>query len=184
MKKVIAYFNNPLLKLPLLFGFITGILCFGFFLALYAVGVPPLGNQKSLDFGIHLIMMTAAVWYYRKRIGHGLLHLWEGLTICYLINTIAALVTGWLIYFFIAYIDPAVFSRYLDSAVNQIVADRGRLLEKLGKAEYLTLLKNIRATDPGDLITDEIVKKTLIAVIPILIISLIFRKQDYSVYNP
>jgi hypothetical protein len=35
--------------------------------------------------------------------------------------------------------------------------------------------------EPEVLITDELTKKTALAVLPVLIISLIFRKQDYSI---
>jgi hypothetical protein len=36
---------------------------------------------------------------------------------------------------------------------------------------------------PGVLLPDEMTKKTALAVLPVLIISLIFRKQDYGVYR-
>ncbi|MBC7569746.1 MAG: DUF4199 domain-containing protein, partial [Spirosoma sp.] len=37
---------------------------------------------------------------------------------------------------------------------------------------------------PGILLPDELTKKTALAVLPVLIISLIFRKQDYTILNP
>jgi len=183
MKQVLNFFYQPLMKWSLLFGALTGVLCFLYFLALYALGITPLGNKKVLDFGIHIIMMVGAVWYYRKKVGNGLLHLWEGLTICYVVNTIGAIVTGWLIYFFILYIDPSVFTRYIADMQNLITSTKGTLVKQLGQAEYETLLKGVRAIKPADLITDELSKKTVLAILPVLIICLIFRKQDYSIYK-
>lgn len=181
MNKVIDYFNHPLLKIPLLVGLVTGVMGFLYFLALYSLGIPPLGNHKSLDFGIHVITMTATVWYYRKYIGKGLLHLWEGLTICYLVNTIGALVTGWLILLFVTQIDPAVFQQYLDNSRDLLIEGQKELTKQLGPDQFKTLLNNINRIQPGDLIYDELFKKSALAVLPALVISLLFRKQDYSV---
>ena len=181
MNKVIDYFNHPLLKIPLLVGLVTGVLGFLYFLALYSLGMPPLGNHKSLDFGIHIITMTATVWYYRKYINNGMLHLWEGLTLCYLINTIGALVTGWLILFFVTQIDPAVFQQYLENSRDLLLEGQKELTKELGPGQFKTLLNNINRIQPGDLIYDELFKKSALAVLPALVISLLFRKQDYSI---
>ncbi|GAB3260539.1 hypothetical protein GCM10027347_24910 [Larkinella harenae] len=162
---------------------LAGLLCFAYFLSLYALGIMPLGNHKVLDFGFQIIMMVAAVWYYRKNIGHGFLHLWEALTICYVVNTVGALLTAWLIYLFLNYVDPSVFTQYLDEMRQLIVSTKGRLIESLGQAEYVRVLKNVDQITPETLVGDEISKKTVLAVLPVLVISLLFRKQDYSLYN-
>lgn len=181
MSRVINYFNAPFLKVPLLGGLITGVLAFLYFLALYGLGIPPLGNHKSLDFGIHVIMMVAAVWYYRKFIGQGYLHLWEGLGICYILNTVAALVTGWLIYFFLTQIDPGVFQEYVAGSRQMLIDGKADISKTLGADQFQNLLKEINNVKPGDLIIDELAKKTALAVLPVLIISLLFRRQDYNV---
>ena len=181
MKKVIDYFSHPLLRIPLLVGVLTGVLGFVYFLALYSLGIPPLGNHKSLDFGIHIITMTATVWYYRKHIGKGRLHLWERISICYLINTIAALVTGWGIYFFVTQIDPSVFQQFLDNSRALLLEGQKDIVRQLGADQFKTMLANVDRIQEGDLIYDELFKKTALAVLPVLVISMIFRKQDYSV---
>ena len=110
------FFRQPLLRIPLLAGAVTGGLVILYFLALYAFGVKSVLYVRSLrplDFGFYLIAMIGTTWYYRKYAGRGMLHLWEGLTICYVINTVGALLTGWFIYLFITQIDPGVFTQYL-----------------------------------------------------------------------
>ncbi|MBC8155242.1 MAG: DUF4199 domain-containing protein [Bacteroidetes bacterium] len=179
-----TYFSHPLLKWPLLFGLATGVLCFLYFLALYGLGVPPLGNHKSLDFGINIIMMTAAVWFYRRRVGNGMLHLWEALTICYLVNTVGALVSGWLIYFFVTQLDPDVFTRYVLNSKNLLMTGKTDIIKTLGEngpLQFQEMLDGLTNLRPGELITDELAKKSALAVLPVLIISLLFRKQDYSI---
>lgn len=181
MKRILNYFNHPLLKIPLLAGLLTGVLCFLYFLALYAIGVPPLGNIRVLDFGIHIIVMAATVWYYRKYIRHGQLHLWEGLTIGYVLNTVAALVTGWLIYLFVTQIDPGVFAEYIVNSKKLLLDGKKQLTDQFGPETFAEQWKKTINMQPSLLLPDELSKKTALAVLPVLIISLIFRKQDYSV---
>ncbi|MBD2700942.1 DUF4199 domain-containing protein [Spirosoma sp. BT702] len=181
MKSIIDYFSHPLLKIPLLAGLITGVLCFLYFLGLYALDIAPLGNIRVLDYGIHIIVMATTVWYYRKNIGQGRLHFWEGLTIGYVLNTMAALVTGWLIYLFVTQIDPGVFDEYVVNSKKLLLEGKKQLTDQFGPetfAEQWTKTINMK---PSVLIPDELTKKTALAVLPVLIISLIFRKQDYSV---
>lgn len=177
MNKVIEYFNKPLLKIPLQFGAATGIVAFLFFLGLYSLDVMPLGNKRSMDLGIFIIMMAAACWYYRKKIGGGYMHFWEALTVCYVVNTVAAFITGWLIYLFITFVDPSVFLVYLEEMKQLLAQGKGELVKNIGEADYQVMLNSIGETKPETLITDELSKKTVMAVLPILIISLILRRQ-------
>lgn len=178
MHSFLNYFNKPLLKIPLIFGVATGGMAFLFFLALYFIGVMPLGNKRALDFGIYLIMMVSACWYYRKKIGGGYLHLWEGLTVGYVVTAVGAFVSGWLVYLFITFIDPGVFASYLAEMKDLLIQGKPELVRNIGAAEFLRMLNNVAETHPGDLITDELSKKTVMAVLPILIISLLFRRQS------
>ena len=183
MQNVFNFFNQRLIKVPMTFGAITGVLCFFYFLALYALNITPLGNKKVLDFGIHVIMMVTAVWYYRKYVGDGMLHLWEALSICYVLNTLAAIVTGWLIYGFLTYGDTNVFPRYLREMTQLLIGTKDQLIKELGQAEYQKMLIDVANIKPADLISDELAKKTVLAVFPALVISLLFRKQDYGVFQ-
>lgn len=183
MKSIIDFFNRPLLKVSMTFGLINGVVSFLFFLGLYFLGVIPLGNNKVLDLGIHFILMIAACWYYRKNIGLGMLHLWEALTICYVVNCVGAFLLGWFIYGFVTLVDPAIFTSYLDEMNQLLISGKDKLVETIGMADYQKMLVDNKLTKPETLITDEISKKTVISIIPILIISLIFRKQNYGVYQ-
>ncbi len=181
MNALTAYFGHPLLKLPLLAGLATGVLCFLYFLGLYAIGVPALGNIRVLDYGIHIIMMVATVWYYRKYIGHGRLHLWEGLTIGYVLNTIAALVTSWLVYLFVTQIDPGVFAEYVVNSKKLLLEGKKQIVDQFGPETFNQQWTKASTMQPSILLPDELTKKTALAVLPVLVISLIFRRQDYSV---
>lgn len=184
MNRIRAYFNHPLLKFPLLAGLVTGVFCFLYFLGLYALGIPALGNIRVLDYGIHIIMIVATVWYYRKNIGQGRMHLWEGLTIGYVLNTVAALVTGWLVYLFVTQVDPGVFAEYVTNSKKLLLEGKKQLVDQFGPETFNDQWTKVSTMQPGVLLPDELTKKTALAVLPVLIISLIFRKQDYGVLNP
>ncbi len=181
MQSIIDYFNKPLLKTSLTFGLITGILAFAFFLGLYALDVMPLG--KILDFGIYIIMIAGACWYYRKTVGKGLLHLWEALTIGYVVTCVAAMVNGWLIYLFITYVDTNLFTQYTSEMLQLLDAGKEELIKNIKEPEYMKMYQEIQNMQPSVVVKDEISKKMVMGIIPILIISLIFRKQDYGIYS-
>lgn len=181
MQSIIDYFNKPLLKTSLFFGLVTGLLAFAFFLGLYALDVMPLG--KILDFGIYIIMIAGACWYYRKKVGNGLLHLWEALTIGYVVNCVAALVNGWLIYLFITYVDPHIFTQYTSEMLQLLENGKVELIKNIKEPEYLKMYQDVKSMEPSVVIKDEISKKMVMGIIPILIISLIFRKQNYGIYS-
>lgn len=179
MNNFIRFFNLPLLKIPLLFGLISAILGFGYFLALYFMDIIPLGNNKMLDFGFFVILNAVCCWYYRKEIGKGVLHLWEGITIGYVINTFGALVLGWLIYIFVNFIDPSVLTNYIAEMQNLLTTSKDTMMEemKMTEADYQKLYSEVSGTTSMDLIMDELGKKTIMGVLPVLAIALIFRKR-------
>ena len=181
-----SYFNQPLLKIPLLFGLATGLAAFLLFLGMHALGISALFvNEKyPLDYGIFLILMVTAVWYYRRKVGNGMLHMWEGLTICYIINTVGALVAGWLIYAFVTYVDPTEFTRYIADLQQFQMSDKANYIKTFGEEAYKVQLAKTANTTPDVLPLSMLGKKTLLGILPILIISLVFRKQDYSIMNP
>ncbi|TDE11108.1 DUF4199 domain-containing protein [Dyadobacter psychrotolerans] len=183
MQSIIDYFNKPLLKVSLIFGLITGLSAFIFFLTLYVVGIAPLSNVRVMDMGVFAILIAGACWYYRKKFRNGFLHLWEALTIGYVVLCIAAIINGWLIFLFVSYVDPGVFADYISSNLQLLTDGRKTQLNYLSDNEFLEIFKRTQNDKPSILIKDEISKKLLIGIIPILIISLIFRKQDYGIYQ-
>lgn len=187
MKAETSFFTNPLLRVPLLAGAITGVLVILYFLTLYVSDIDSVlyvRTMRPLDFGFYLIVMIGTVWYYRKYINGGMLHLWEALTICYVINTVGAILTGWFLYLFITQIDPAVFTKYVADLKAFQISDKANFVKQFSEEAFAQQIAKTEATKPGDLIWDELFKKSLMTVFPALIISLIFRKQDYSIINP
>ncbi|KAB7732677.1 DUF4199 family protein [Rudanella paleaurantiibacter] len=182
-----SFFSHPLLRVPLIAGAATGALAIAYLLVLYVMGVESVlyvRSMRPLDFGFYLIAMGTTLWYYRKYINGGLLHLWEGLTICYVINVVAALLTGWFIYLFISFVDADLFTRYIADLLKFQTSDKAAFVKQFSEEAFAAQIAKTKATQPAELIWDELLKKSLMTVFPALILSLIFRKQDYSIMNP
>jgi hypothetical protein len=64
------------------------------------------------------------------------------------------------------------------------VSDKANLVKTIGAAEYQKMFDAVVHNTPAVLISDEFGKKSLMAVLPIVIISLLLRRQDYGVNQP
>jgi len=58
---------------------------------------------------------------------------------------------------------------------------KAELVKNIGEAEFQKMYNGVGDMATSEIITDEVGKKTVMAIIPILVISLILRKQDYSI---
>src|SRR5690606_31263490 len=97
--------------LSLLFGLIAGVVCFLFFLMLYAGNENPLRERRP-DIGINILFIFLAIWIYKRR-QKGILHFYEGFSVGFLTNIIASFVTGVSIYIFIKWVDPRPFQNWI-----------------------------------------------------------------------
>lgn len=171
-----------LLRVPVVFGVAAGGLCFAFFVALHLLGIVPVETKRFLDFGFYIIMMAGCCWYYRKKIGNGYLHLWQGISIGYLIVIVGSLLTGFLVYVFYSFNDGA-FALYLDATRDLLLSQKTEYAKRLGEVEFQRDVLSVATIKPSGLIFNELKNKFFLAIIPILVISLLFRKQDYGVFK-
>lgn len=174
--------NKPLIRVPVFFGLLAGLVVFCYFLLLYGLGYLPLGSKKEISVGFNVILMGVAVWYYRRTSGEGYVHLWEGLSICYLSNFVAALISGSLIWLFLTYIDPTVLVKYIEENLKIAALTKAEVIKQMDEPTYQQLVRSLKTTTPAAVFGDEIIKKLFLGAIPALLISLYFRRQ--KPYNP
>ena len=60
---------------------------------------------------------------------------------------------------------------------------KAELVKNIGEAEFAKMYNGVGSMQRSEIIMDEVSKKTVMAIIPILVISLILRKQDYGVFH-
>ncbi|WP_367914991.1 DUF4199 domain-containing protein [Leadbetterella sp. DM7] len=164
---------NRLVKNALIFGTIAGVTCFLFFLVLYGMSDNPLSLRRP-DLGINIIFIGSAIWYY-KRSNNGYLHFYEGFSIGFLTNILAALITGVLIFLFLQFIDGQPLERWMTESRQMLIADRARSKDLMSEETFQTLLDSFGKKRPSVVIGDELLYKQL-AVVAVTLFSMAMRK--------
>ncbi|AXE19473.1 hypothetical protein DR864_17850 [Runella rosea] len=176
MGNVINFFNKPILKIPLAFGVLAGFVCFLFFLVVQNLEKFS-GTGRALDVGFFAIIIAAACWYYRKNIGKGYMHAWEGISIGYVVWLTGALLCGYLTSMFF-YFSPSALDRYKQTLRTSLVTNQAEAMKVWGKEIYQQKLADISQLTPSSFIFDEFRFTLLLVIIAILLIALIFRKKQ------
>ena len=103
---------SPLVKVPLRYGAIAGVLGAVIVIALYYIGKHPLLFPVYFDFRIILfgVFMVFTLREYRDYYREGVLYFWEGLIMCVLMVTAFAVISSVLIYIFGLYDEQFVKS--------------------------------------------------------------------------
>ncbi|WP_341227493.1 DUF4199 domain-containing protein [uncultured Arcticibacterium sp.] len=166
--------NKKVYLFSLIFGLAAGILCFLFFLMLYAGEVNPLQNRRP-DIVINVLIIFLAIWFYKSRNG-GFIHFYEGFTIGFLTNLIAALVTGLAIYCFIKWIDPTPFESWISGGKEFLIGRKEELSKFLNEESYKLQLEAFDKAKPYQVILDDLMFKQF-SIVAIMLISMALRKQ-------
>jgi hypothetical protein len=167
--------RNKIIKFSLIFGLIAGLLCFGFFLILYAVNEDPLSNRRP-DLGINILIIFLAIWLYKQRRG-GFLHFYEGFSIGFLTNIIAALFNGILIFLFIKLIDPKPFEALITNGIKFLNEQKEAVSKFLSEENFNLQIKSLQEAKPYEIILDDLMFKQF-AIVAIMLISMALRKQS------
>jgi Protein of unknown function (DUF4199) len=155
------------------FGVIAGIACFLFFLAFYALKPNPLYYYK-LDLGVVIILVWAAIWYF-KRYNGGILHFYQSFSIGFLTNMVAALVSGILIYLFVDFVDIKPFTTWIIESKAVLLKDKESFVKIMNEANFERQLVSLDNSKPYQIIFDVLMFKQLV-IIPIGLLSMVMRK--------
>ncbi len=167
--------KNKIYRHSIIFGLGIALASFLFFIILYLMGFTPLGNKKLPDIGFNIILTAGAIWTY-KRQNNGYIHTWEGISIGYLSNIIAIVLSAILIFLFLKFIDTSIINVYIKDMVSLVEKSKEQHIKTFGEPSFNSLLKQIKLTTISDIFWDEITKKSIFLVIPIFIMAAIFRK--------
>jgi hypothetical protein len=174
MQNVINFFNKPLLRIPLAFGVLAGVVCFLFFLLVQSLDKFS-GTSRALDVGFFSIIIAAACWYYRKNIGQGYMHIWEGISVGYVVWLTGALLCGYLTFAFFSFSSNSLI-KYKETLRQSLLTNQAEAIKVWGKETFQQKLRDIDQLTPSSFIFDEFRFTLLLIIIAILIISLIFRR--------
>lgn len=171
--------RQRILKYGLSFGSIAGLICIFFFIALYFSDPNPL-NIRRPDIGFNIIFIFVAIWYYKRRSGN-ILHFYEGFSIGFLVNMVAALISGIGIFLFITFYDSTPFQTWIDKGVLFLQNQKESLDAILNEESFNLQVQALKDAKPYQIILDELMFKQL-GIIAISLISMALRRHD-SILN-
>jgi Protein of unknown function (DUF4199) len=167
--------RNQIFKYSITFGLIAGIACFLFFLAMYSMKSNPLSLRRP-DIGINIIMIWAAIWYFKRNNG-GFLHFYEGFSIGFLTNIIAALISGVLIFLFVEIVDKQPFITWIIEGKALMLREKETFAKILNDDNFRRGLLSLEKSKPSTIIYDDLMFKQF-AIIPISLFSMAMRKLN------
>ncbi|MGC4020751.1 MAG: DUF4199 domain-containing protein [Cyclobacteriaceae bacterium] len=171
-------FQNPLIKIPLRYGLIAGVLGLLVNITLYYMGRHPALIFLFFDFRIIIFAIFIFIGlkeirdYYYK----GELLFWQGMAGSFVFITVFALLVSILLLIFIQ-IQPDYVSAYVISVKESLSKFSGADIDKVGKQAFEEELVKIKSIDGLFLATRYFIQCYGIGVFISIIISVILRKQ-------
>lgn len=170
--------KKKIIKLSLFWGIIAGLVCFVFFLLMYAVDDNPL-IKKRPDIGINILFIFLAIWIFKRR-RNGYLHFYEGFSIGFLTNLIAALFSGVAIYLFLNFYDLQPYLNWNSYSKQFLIEQKEALDSVINEETFKLQLKSFDEIKPYRVILDDLMFKQF-AIVAIMLISMALRKQGDAI---
>ena len=168
--------NKAILRYSLFYGSLAAISCLIFFISLYFVNGNPLMFKRP-DIGFNIIFIWFAIWNFRRHNG-GTLHFYEGFSVGFLTNMIAALITGISIYLYLVFIDIQPLSNWIASSKQVLIDQKATFSIILDERNYQAQLESLSNAKPYQVILDELMFKQF-AIIAITLLTMILRRLEY-----
>jgi hypothetical protein len=169
---------KPLLKVPVIYGAIAGILGFFIIVILYYLGYHPFGIPVHLDFRIFLfgIFIFFSLKEVRDIHNGGVLYFWEGSIASFLFVLAFGIISSILIAIFTVSV-PEFLDSYIRLKIDFLKNLPVDVIDKIGKDVVESNLKSLPATNAFDLITLYFWQSLMIGAFISIILSVILRKQ-------
>jgi hypothetical protein len=171
-----------MVKTSVISGVLGGLVFLPYYYFLYVTGNSPLGFLSISDIWIPALTILLALYFYRRNQPGGELHLWEGLIIGFIANTILAVMSGVSIYYFLEYIDTdgQMFRAYIDDETRKWILSKDEHIKRIGENAYQSILKDLGNVTFYAMGKSEFVRKIVYGFFMVPIISLILRKQVFN----
>lgn len=165
-------------KLSLKYALICGVFLLIIFVLFQYMGTSPLINLNHLlvDLVVFGVFMFFALKEYRVYHNEGYLHLWQGMTMGFVIYAIGSILFSAGLYLYLE-IKPEEIANYQAQALNFLSEKSEIYIKEFGEAGYQEQIKVINEVTVWDLIKGAGVKKILAGLFVTPVISIILRKQ-------
>ena len=168
----------PIIRVPLKYGLIAGILGTVLVLLFYYLVQHPFLIPVFLDFRIFIFGIFIFFTLKEIRDFHygGILYFWQGLLSSLMFTFVFGLLSSACIAFFIA-IEPHFLESYITLSIEQLRALPPDIVERIGKEVYERNLELLPATNGLDLAFLYFTQSFLISFFISIILSVILRSQ-------
>jgi len=176
--------NNPINRIPVLvrgplrFGFIAGVLGFGLVVVLYFIGTHPFLIPVFLDFRVVLlaVFIVFSLKELRDYYFKGILYFWQGMIASFVLTIVFAVTASGLIVAFGTFV-PEFVSHYVDQFLAQAKEFPPEVIERIGKEAFERNLATLPSTTAFDLALLYFWQCFVISFFISIIISVILRRQ-------
>lgn len=172
---------KPLVKVPLKYGSIAGVLGALLVIGLYYLGRHPFVIPVFLDFRI--FVFGVFIFFTLKELRDywygGVLYFWQGLIGSLLFTLMFALIASLGIVVF-ASIFSGFVADYITLTVEQLKSLPSEVIERIGKDSYERNLEMLPATNAFDLALLYFTQSLMISFFISIILSVILRRQPVS----
>jgi hypothetical protein len=169
---------KPLVKVPLKFGSIAGVLGFLFMIGLYYMGRHPFLIHIIMDFRIILFAIFIFFTLKELRDFHqgGILYFWQGLIASFLFTTVYAILTFTAIITF-ATVVPEFVTTYITQSIVLAKSISPEVIEQIGKDVYERNLSTLPSTNAIGLAQQHTWQSYFISLFISIILAVILRRQ-------
>jgi len=159
-------------------GLISGVVGMMMLLGLYFLGRHPFLIPPYMDFRIILfgVLLFFTIKEFRDYFQQGTLYFWQGMFMSLVFTSVFALVAFFIIWIFTV-LRPEFISSYVSLKVEEIKLIPPEIVERIGKADYERVIKDLPATRGMDLAYLYFWQSFGISFFVSIIISVILRRQ-------
>ncbi len=170
--------SSPLLRVPLRYGSIAGVISTGYVISLFYMGSSTFMINPFLDFRVPLfaVLLFFCLKEVRDYYQEGMLYFWQGTAGSLVFLTLSAAVAAIGIYLFGTW-QPAFLADYITTFTRQIKDLPAETVERIGKEVVAANLKALPATTVGNLAGLYAWQSYVIGFFISVIISVILRRQ-------
>ena len=170
--------SNPLIAVPVKYGFVGGMLSILVFVLVYQLDRNPLTVYGNFDFSFLLfpIFIAFSLKDFRDNWNDKSMKFWQGMTIGFINYSAIAIISAIFIFLFLTFIDHTLLTEYISDRSLLIVEMKDEMIKTMGQAVYETTYREVQETTAYVIALDDFLKKVFIGLFLTIILSVIFRK--------
>ena len=170
---------SPLVKTPLKYGLIGGMLSALLITMLFYIDRHPFLIPIFLDFRLLLLPLFIffATKEFRDYRNNKELHFWQGMSAGFVTYTSLGLFAGIYVLIFAGMIESDFVAQFVEISKSQLEANRESVVEAVGVDAYEKAVSSLPQTSAGDLAFDYFLKTLIIGMFVTIIISVILRRH-------